>query len=80
MGSARVYMVNPYGWYGSGWYWNPYFSMYSFVPGAGYLYSPFGYGFYSPFYYAPIRIYRGGGFRRVAPVGRSFGGVRGLRR
>ena len=80
MGSARVYMVNPYGWYGSGWYWNPYFSMYSFVPGAGYLYSPFGYGFYSPFYYAPIRIYRGGGFRRVAPVGRSFSGVRGLRR
>jgi len=80
MGSASVYMVNPYGWYGSGWYWNPYFSMYSFIPGAGYLYSPFGYGFYSPFYYAPIRIYRGGGFRRVAPVGRSFGGGRGFRR
>jgi len=83
MGSARVYVVNPYGWYGSGWYWNPYFSAYSFIPGAGYLYSPFGYGFYSPFAFYGYGygggFYRGGGFRRVAPVGRSFGGGAGVR-
>jgi hypothetical protein len=35
-------------WWGSGWYWNPYWDMWGFVPGAGLLYSPFGWGFYSP--------------------------------
>jgi hypothetical protein len=76
--SARVYMVNPYGWYGPGWYWNPYFSMYSFIPG-GFLYSPFGYGFYSPWgYRGPVVIHHGGGFRPSAP--RTFGGSRGYRR
>jgi hypothetical protein len=35
-------------WWGAGWYWNPYWDMWGFVPGAGFLYSPFGWGFYSP--------------------------------
>lgn len=34
------------GWYGPGWYWDPYWSSYAFLPGSGFLYSPFGWGFY----------------------------------
>jgi hypothetical protein len=49
MASARTYVVNNYGWGGGGWYWNPYYSFYSWLPGDGMFYSPFGYGFYSPF-------------------------------
>ena len=47
--SARTIVVNN-GFYGPGWYWNPWWSMYSFIPGDGFLYSPFGWGFYSPVY------------------------------
>lgn len=36
------------GWYGPGWYWDPYWSFYSYLPADGFLYSPFGWGFYSP--------------------------------
>jgi hypothetical protein len=43
LGSARTLVVNG-GWWGPGWYWNPYWSMYSFLPN-GFLYSPFGWGF-----------------------------------
>jgi hypothetical protein len=44
---AQTIAVNG-GWYGPGWYWNPYWADYAFLPGAGFLYSPFGWGFYSP--------------------------------
>jgi hypothetical protein len=54
--TAGIYAGNPYA-YGSGWYWNPYFASYSFFPGDGFLYSPFGYGFYSPW------AFYGGGYR-----------------
>jgi hypothetical protein len=35
-------------WYGPGWYWNPYWASYGFIPGDGIWYSPFGWPFYSP--------------------------------
>ncbi len=54
--TAGIYAGNPYA-YGSGWYWNPYFASYSFFPVDGFLYSPFGYGFYSPW------AFYGGGYR-----------------
>ena len=38
------------GWFGAGWYWDPWFDCYTFLPGAGLFYSPFGWGFYSPFW------------------------------
>lgn len=47
------------GWYGSGWYWDPYWSCYAFLPGDGFLAGPFGFGFYSPFYFGG---FYGGGF------------------
>ncbi len=77
--SARVYLANGWygpGWVGAGWYWNPWFSAYTFIPADGFLFSPFGWGFYSPLvaYRAPVFI---GGFHHFGPgfrptmVGRS---------
>ena len=73
----------PSGFVGPGWWWDPYFSSYAFIPGDGYFYSPFGWGFYSPgrapyyyggYYRAPYRYgpyhYRPGHYgysRGVAP-------------
>jgi hypothetical protein len=44
-------------WWGAGWYWSPYFATWSWLPGDGSFYSPFGYPFYSP----GFAVY-GGGF------------------
>ncbi len=54
---AQTYTMG--GWYGAGWDWDPYFGAYTFIPGDGIFYSPFGWGFYSPFsvYYAPFGFY-----------------------
>ena len=47
------------GWAGAGWFWDPWFSAFTFVPADGIFYSPFGWGFYSPWlvYQAPIYGY-----------------------
>jgi FecR protein len=66
-------------YWGAGWYWNPYFAFWSWLPGDGYFFSPFGYPFFSPAYvvYAP-GFWRGGfGYRGGFPA-RGFaagGGV-----
>jgi hypothetical protein len=75
MASAQTIVVNDPGWwYGTGWYWNPWFDSWAFVPGGGFMYSPFGFGFYSPAfwsYYSPYYYRPGFGF-----YGRpGFGGV-----
>ncbi len=67
--AARVYLANGWydpGWVGSGWYWNPWFSSYTFIPADGFLFSPFGFGFYSPLvaFRAPVFV---GGFHRFGP-------------
>jgi hypothetical protein len=51
--SSVQYIVGggPWGWYGTGWYWNPWFSSWAFIPGDGFFGSPFGFGFYSPVYW-----------------------------
>jgi hypothetical protein len=49
MQSARnVFVGGGAYWDGPGWYWNPYWDMYGFIPGDGIWYSPFGWPFYSP--------------------------------
>jgi uncharacterized membrane protein YgcG len=72
--TAQTIVVNG-GWYGPGWYWDPFWSFYAFLPGDGILYSPFGWGFYSPgwVWRAPHRIYHpypvvGGVPRSTKPV------------
>jgi hypothetical protein len=62
---------NPGWWYGTGWYWNPWFSSWAFVPGNGFFYSPFGFGFYSPVYwsyYPPARYFVRPGVLAATPL------------
>jgi hypothetical protein len=85
MQAAQDY--NAYVGAGSGWYWDPYSRYYGFWPTSGYLYSPFGFGFYGyPGYHAGFYpgYYRGYGYRgyhgyhggRAAGV-RGYSGFRG---
>jgi hypothetical protein len=86
MASAQAIVVNGPGWW-TGWYWNPWFDTWGFVPRDGFLYSLFGFGFYSPvywrayapFYYRPGFGWYGRGARGPVAVGRdgSVGAVRG---
>ena len=59
------------------WAWNPYFGMYTYVPGFGYGYSPFGWDYFSPYtvaYAYPPYLYGGygggGATSRLPAVGR----------
>lgn len=74
------------GWYGAGWYWDPYWSYYAYLPADGFLYSPFGWGFYSPgfigYYGVPFGYYGhfgryGGRYGRVGGTYARGGGFRG---
>ncbi len=51
--------------FGGGWYYNPYLGMYTYMPRSGTVWSPFGYGYFSPgtifAYYSPDRYYWSGG-------------------
>ena len=57
-------------WGAGNWYWNPFFNMYTFIPGgAGLFYSPFGHALWSPYNvygylysYAPYYFYPGLGY------------------
>lgn len=59
---APIYVNAGYGfapgWAGAAWYWDPWFNCYTFIPGDGIFYSPFGWGFYPPYlaYQAPIYV------------------------
>ncbi len=61
--AARRYYAGGSGWNGPGWYWDAPFWAYTWIPGDGILYSPFGWGFYSPWdvYGAPF-LWGGYGF------------------
>lgn len=61
-------------WGGPGWYWDPWWDMYSFIPGDGIWFSPFGWPFFSPWmvYAAP---WYGYGYY---PYGYGFAGHRAL--
>ena len=60
------------GWWGPGWYWDPFWMDFAFMPGFGLGWGPFGYPFFSPWMvaYAP---YYGYGFRGGY---RPYGGYR----
>jgi hypothetical protein len=42
--------ASPTIWAGTGWYWDPAFDAYTFIPGDGIFYSPFGWAYYSPLF------------------------------
>jgi hypothetical protein len=46
--AAQIYVAGGNSWSGTGWYWDPWYDAYTFIPGDGFLYDPFGWGFYSP--------------------------------
>jgi hypothetical protein len=46
-----VVLDNPSWWAGTGWYWNPWYSTWAFIPGSGFYGNPWGFGFYSPSYW-----------------------------
>jgi len=58
---APTYAYGASGWYGNGWYWDPWFSAYTFLPWDGIFYSPFGWGFYSPWTVFGAPLYWGYG-------------------
>lgn len=72
--TAQYIFVDHGPYWGNGWYWNSAFGMYSWLPGNGYFYSPFGYPFYSVGYvgyYGP-RYFRGvSGPRPIGPAARA---------
>ena len=75
--TAQRIVVEPGGWLGSGWYWNPWLSSYAWLPGGNAFYSPFGYGFYSPWSFrSPVYVVPR---YRAYPHGGFHGGVRGVR-
>jgi hypothetical protein len=53
--AANLYWSGGPGWSGAGWYWDPAFYGYTWIPGDGWFTGPFGWGFYSPLFvtYAP---------------------------
>jgi hypothetical protein len=66
LGQANLALAKEYagndGFY-PGWYWAPSLYSYTWLPGDGLFWSPFGYGFYSPLYlYGGGYIYPGYGF------------------
>ncbi len=59
---APTYAYGGPGWYGDGWYWDPWFDAYTFMPWDGIFYSPFGWGFYSPWCAFGAPLFWSGGF------------------
>jgi hypothetical protein len=66
---ARLYVNGGPGWVGAGWYWDPWFGAYTFIPGDGIFYSPFGWGFYSPFAVYGSPFFYGGYYGRPHAFG-----------
>jgi hypothetical protein len=47
--AQNIYAGNPSPYYAvNGWYWDPYFAAWDWMPGYGFFYGPFGYPFFSP--------------------------------
>jgi hypothetical protein len=84
--AAQIYVVGGDSWLGAGWYWDPWYDAYTFIPGDGFLYSPFGWGFFSPglafrspfFSFGHFHHHFDHGFRGRGFVGGGFHGNRGF--
>jgi hypothetical protein len=69
---ANYSIANRFAVYGTGfvpgWYWDPYWNFYAFVPAWGAFYSPFGFPFYSPAF-----VYGYGPYLRAGVVRGYYG-------
>jgi hypothetical protein len=80
LAEANLNLASSYAGYGGftpGWYWDPGFWGYTWLPANWYFGSPFGWGFYSPrfiSYYGGPGFYGGRGFAQVRGYGRAFAG------
>ena len=80
--AANLYWPGAPGWVGAGWYWDPAFWGYTWLPGDGFFTGPFGWGFYSPlwvgyapyygYYGRPYGYWRGRPYRTYAGGGRPY--------
>lgn len=66
MASARQMWQDGVSWRVGSWFWNPFFGCFTYLPGRGYLYSPFGFTYWSPggyydYFYRPRPIYADSG-------------------
>jgi len=61
MSAAEMYYAGGPGWYGTGWYWDPYFDSYAWLLADGFLWDPFGFGYFSPGYWGVYAPYFGYG-------------------
>lgn len=62
------YGYGPYaGWYNPGWFWDPWFGAYTWLPGDGIFWNPFGWGFYSPAFAYAAPFYGYGGIHAFGP-------------
>jgi hypothetical protein len=75
LGEANIDLASDYAGYGPGyggfapgWFWDAGLYGYTWLPGGGPFFSPFGYGFYSPYY-----IYGGGFVYGRGFYGRGYG-------
>lgn len=77
-----VVASNPAWWAGTGWYWNPWYGTWSFVPATGFYDNPWGFGFYSPRYwvYNPPVYYYPRALPGWTAGGRPLGGGRVIAR
>jgi hypothetical protein len=88
LAEANIGLASAYAGYGvmaPGWYWDAAFWGYTWLPGNGLLWSPFGWGFYSPryiYYGGPVsygyRGYTGRSYVQSRPEGFSGGGVHAM--
>ena len=79
LAEANINLASQYAGYGGwapGWYWDAGFYGYTWLPGDGLLWSPFGWGFYSPryIYYGGPVFYGGRGFGRGYVPARGYAG------
>jgi hypothetical protein len=81
--TAQTYVMDGWygpGWWGAGWYWSPWFDAYTFIPGNGFFYNPFGWGFYSPLWVGYAPAYGSGfyhhHFGTFRAEGTPYGGLR----
>jgi hypothetical protein len=88
LAEANLNLASEYAGYGGlapGWYWDAGFWGYTWLPGDGLLWSPFGWGFYSPryiFYGGPVfhggRAYAGRSYAQFRGEGFSGGGAHAM--